>query len=68
MKENASLQKENKDLKEKAAGLEVELHKEQQKGSEISKEKMLKIEGEKQELLKEVHFLQKKIQEKVAKR
>ncbi|XP_028396185.1 early endosome antigen 1-like [Dendronephthya gigantea] len=67
LKENASLQKENKDLKEKANALEVKLHEEQQRANEVSKEKLLKIEGEKQELLKEVHFLQKKIQEKVAK-
>jgi chromosome segregation ATPase len=67
LKENALLLKENKAFKQTAMDLETKLN-EQQKGNEVLKETLMKTEGEKQELLKEVHSLQNKIQEKVEKR
>ena len=67
LKENASLLKENKDLKQKAMDVETKLD-EQQKGNGVLKEQLIKTEREKQELLKEVDSLQRKIQEKFAKR
>ena len=67
LKENASLLKENKDLKQAALDLEKELN-EHQKGSHVLKEQLMKMEAEKQELLKEIRSLHGKIQEKCARR
>ena len=67
LKENASLTKENKDLKQVAMDLEKKLN-EHRKGGDVLKEQLMKTEAEKQELLKEVHSLNGKIQEKSARR
>ena len=67
LKENASLTKENKDLKQVAMDLEKKLN-EHQKGGDVMKEQLMKTEAEKQELLREVYSLNGKIQEKSARR
>ena len=66
LKENATLEKEIKDVKQNAADLKTKLN-ERQEENVVLKGKLVKSEEEKNELLKEVQSFQSKMQKEVAK-